>query len=50
MKSGKVVYCQAKAVELILEKPDIMHMDGEVYDNVCGRITISVVPKGLSVL
>ena len=47
---SKVVYCQAKAVELILEKPDIMHMDGEVYDNVCGRITISVVPKGLSVL
>ena len=46
----RVVYCKAKSVEVILEKPEVMHMDGEVYDNICGRIAISVVTQGLSVL
>ena len=46
----QVIYCKATAVEVILENPHVMHMDGEVYDNVCGRITISVVSNGLSVI
>jgi YegS/Rv2252/BmrU family lipid kinase len=46
----QVLYCKAKAVEVILEKADVMHIDGEVFDNVCGRIAISVVPKGISIL
>ena len=46
----QVIYCKAKAVEVMLENPDVMHMDGEVYDGMCGRIMISVVSKGLQVL
>jgi len=46
----QVLYCKAKAVEVILEKADVMHIDGEVFDNVCGRIAILVVPKGISIL
>ena len=46
----QVIYCKAKAVEVMLEKPDVMHMDGEVYEGICGRVTISAVSKGISVL
>jgi diacylglycerol kinase (ATP) len=46
----KVLYCKAKAVAVTLTAPDVMHMDGEVYDNIYGRIGISVVPEALCVL
>ncbi|MEI6847273.1 MAG: diacylglycerol kinase family protein [Chlorobiaceae bacterium] len=46
----KVLYCKAKAVDIMLEEPDVMHMDGEVYDGVCGSIAISVVPEGIHML
>ncbi len=46
----KVLYCKAKAVEVTLMAPEVMHMDGEVYDNVHGRVGISVVPECLRVL
>ncbi len=46
----RVLYCKARAVELTLENADVMHMDGEVYDNINGKIAISVVPKGVPVL
>lgn len=46
----QVLYCKAKAVEVILGKADVMHIDGEVFENVSGRIAISVVPQGLSVV
>ena len=46
----KVLYCKAKAVEVTLRAPEVMHMDGEVYDNIHGRILISVVPECLRVL
>ena len=46
----KVLYCKAKAVEIALPAADIMHLDGEVYDNIQGRISISVLPKALPVL
>ena len=47
---SKVLYCKAKAVELTLAKPDSMHLDGEVYNDIMGKVEISVVPEGLSVL
>ena len=50
INDSKVLYCKAKTVELTLAKPDTMHLDGEVYDDVQGKIDISVVPQGLSVL
>jgi diacylglycerol kinase (ATP) len=46
----KVLYCKAESVEIMLPEPDVMHMDGEVYDNVTGRISISVSPEKLSFL
>ena len=46
----KVIYCKAKAVELTMATADVMHLDGEVYDNIQGKIKISVVPEGLSML
>jgi YegS/Rv2252/BmrU family lipid kinase len=46
----KVLYCKAKAVQLTIAEPDVMHLDGEVYDNIQGKIEISVVPDGLPVL
>lgn len=46
----KVLYCKAKAVDVMLMATDVMHMDGEVYDNIYGRIGISVVPEGMRML
>ncbi|MEI6691916.1 MAG: diacylglycerol kinase family protein [Chlorobium sp.] len=46
----KVLYCKAKSVELTLQKPEVMHLDGEVYDNMLGKINISVFPQGLNML
>jgi len=46
----QVLYCKAKAVEVMLDEADVMHADGEVFDNVSGSVTISVVPQGVSVL
>lgn len=46
----KVIYCKAKAVEVTLTEPDVMHMDGEVYDDIQGRVAISVVPEGIRML
>jgi len=50
INDAKVFYCKAKAVELTLAKPDVMHMDGEVYDNIRGKIEISVCPQGVTML
>ena len=45
----EVLYCKAKSVEVTLDAAEVMHLDGEVYDNISGRIMISVVPQGLPV-
>ncbi|NTV99183.1 MAG: diacylglycerol kinase family lipid kinase [Chlorobiaceae bacterium] len=50
VEDPKVIYCKAKSVEITLQEPDVMHMDGEVYENISGRITISVDPDKLSFL
>jgi diacylglycerol kinase family enzyme len=46
----RVIYCKARSVDVTLEEPDIMHMDGEVYENISGRIAISVLKECLPVL
>ena len=46
----KVLYCKARSVEVTLMVPEVMHMDGEVYDNIHGRVMISVAQKGINVL
>ncbi|MBZ4220336.1 MAG: diacylglycerol kinase family lipid kinase [Chlorobium sp.] len=50
IKDPKVLYCKAKAVKVSLMEPEVMHLDGEVYDDISGKIMISVVPEGLNVL
>ncbi|MEI8031948.1 MAG: diacylglycerol kinase family protein [Chlorobiaceae bacterium] len=47
---SKVLYCKARAVEVGLSAPDVMHMDGEVYDGIEGRVSITVVPEGVHML
>jgi diacylglycerol kinase (ATP) len=46
----QVLSCKVKAVEVMLERADVMHIDGEVFDHVGGHLAISVVPQGISVL
>ncbi|WP_223294043.1 diacylglycerol/lipid kinase family protein [Pelodictyon phaeoclathratiforme] len=46
----KILYCKAKAVTLTLMAPEVMHMDGEVYDNILGKVGISVLPDGIRLL
>ena len=45
-----VLYCKARAVELDLPEPDVMHMDGEVFENMGGKIRIESVPASIKVL
>ncbi len=49
ISDSQVLYYKAKSVEVTLDAADVMHLDGEVYDNISGSIVISVVPKGISV-
>lgn len=46
----KVLYCKAKSVAVTLMAPEVMHLDGEVYDNINGPIGISIVPDGIRML
>jgi diacylglycerol kinase (ATP) len=46
----KVLYCKAKVVVVTLIAPEVMHMDGEVYDNIHGRVVISVAQERINVL
>lgn len=46
----RVIYMQAEAVEVELAEPEVMHMDGEVFENVRGKIRIENVPASLKVL
>ncbi len=49
ISDSQVLYCKAKSVEVTLDAAEVMHLDGEVYDDIFGRIVISVVPNGISV-
>uniref|UniRef100_Q3AT92 DAGKc domain-containing protein n=1 Tax=Chlorobium chlorochromatii (strain CaD3) TaxID=340177 RepID=Q3AT92_CHLCH len=50
INDAQVLYYKASRIELTLNEPTTMHMDGEVYENVCGNVTIEVVPKALRML
>ncbi|KZK73521.1 MAG: diacylglycerol kinase [Pelodictyon luteolum] len=41
---------QAERIDVSLDGPDVMHMDGEVYEGIDGKITVAVVPEGLEML
>ena len=46
----QVLSCKVKAVEVMLERADVMHVDGEVFEHVGGYLAISVISQGISVL
>ncbi len=50
IQDPKVVYCKASSIEIIMAEPDVMHMDGEVFESLPGRIIISVAPAALTVV
>ena len=47
---SQVIYSKVRAVELELFEPETMHMDGEVFDDVCGKISIESAPSCIRVL
>ena len=47
---SQVIYRKAHAVEVELAEPEVMHMDGEVFENMCGKIRIESVPASIKVL
>jgi YegS/Rv2252/BmrU family lipid kinase len=46
----RVVYCKASMVDLTIPEPDVMHMDGEVFDGIRGGVSISVAPDAVDML
>ncbi|ACF14330.1 diacylglycerol kinase catalytic region [Chloroherpeton thalassium ATCC 35110] len=47
---SQIVYAKAKKIEIELFRPECLHMDGEVIENVQGKLTIEVRPRALNVL
>jgi len=46
---SRVIYCKASSVEVTIPDSEMMHMDGEVFEHIKGKIRISVVPGALRV-
>lgn len=46
----RVLYCKASAVEVTIPEREVMHMDGEVVDDVQGTIVIAVAPCAVDML
>ncbi len=46
----QVIYSKVTAVELELHEPEVMHMDGEVFEDMCGKIRIESVPASIKIL
>ncbi len=47
---SRVLYKKARAVEIEIRHPEVMHLDGEVFDNVNGKVRIETVPSSINVL
>lgn len=45
-----VLYCTASAIRVFMTDADSMHMDGEVFEQVGGSISISAVPRAVEML
>ncbi len=46
----RVIYKQVSSVEFSFERAEVLHMDGEVFDDFCGTIRIDVLPGSLNLL
>lgn len=49
-RDRRILSCRARRIEVRLEAPETMHMDGEVYDGVGGTLTIEAVEGGIEML
>lgn len=49
-RDPRVLCCKARKVEVVLEQPDVLHMDGEVHEPVGGRVTITAAPGAIAML
>lgn len=47
---SQVIYSKVHAIELELHEPEVMHMDGEVFEDMHGKIRIESVPSSIKVL
>lgn len=45
-----VLYRKVRAVEIVLQAPTVMHMDGEVFENVGGRVRVESAPDAIRLL
>ncbi|ARM31461.1 diacylglycerol kinase family protein [Prosthecochloris sp. HL-130-GSB] len=49
-EDSMIVYRKVSSVELVLPEPQVMHMDGEVYRDISGRLRIDVMPGALRLI
>ncbi len=47
---SQVIYCKVRAIDLELPEPEVMHLDGEVFEGMQGKIRIENVPASIKVL
>ncbi|WP_294347872.1 YegS/Rv2252/BmrU family lipid kinase [Prosthecochloris sp.] len=47
---SRVIYAKVRAIEIEIFEPEVMHMDGEVFEDVQGKIRIDSVPSSIKVL
>lgn len=47
---SQVIYSKARTVEVELHEPEVMHMDGEVFEDMHGKIKIESVPESIKML
>lgn len=48
--TSQVIYAKVKEAAIHLSRPEAMHLDGEVFEQVAGTVKIQVMPKSLKVL
>ncbi|MCS7012301.1 MAG: YegS/Rv2252/BmrU family lipid kinase [Chloroherpetonaceae bacterium] len=48
--TSQVIYTKVKAADIHLLRPESMHLDGEVFEQVSGTVSVQVVPQSLNVI
>ncbi|WP_041463731.1 diacylglycerol/lipid kinase family protein [Pelodictyon luteolum] len=49
-RDRRVYSYRAERIDVSLDSPEVMHLDGEVYEGVGGKITVAVLPEGLEMI
>ncbi len=50
INESEVIYAQVTKLEIDIPKPEVLHLDGEVLDNVHDKLIVEVCPSSLNVL